>query len=135
MFQLMILTPEGKIRQVNLRRISIPTSDGIRTILANHMDLVASTDIGHVHLIDVEDGSNQIIEKKVTIAVSEGIFSFADNQGRLFVRTFEFPDEIDYSRAQRAKERAQERLKIKEHTQQHHEAELALKRALSRLSI
>lgn|SRR5699024_7264288 len=126
MFTLTILTPDGKKHVTELTRISLPTNDGIRTILTNHMDAVIQVEIGQIKLITESDSN--------FVAVSEGIFYFKDNVAKLFVRTYELSGEIDEARAERAKERAEQLLKTELDAQEHVEAELALKRALTRLS-
>lgn len=126
MFELTMITVDGKKQKENLARISLPTSDGIRTILANHMPIVAPIEIGQVILIRENE--------RETVVVSEGIFNFKDNKAHLFVRTFEYADEIDEARAQRAKERAEARLKQKLSKEAFLDTELALKRAITRLS-
>lgn len=127
MFKLTMLTADGKRQTEELKRISLPTSDGIRTILSNHMQAVVEVEIGEVMLIRERE--------KEALVVSEGIFNFKDNQAHLFVRTFEYADEIDEERARRAKERAEKRLEQQQVTDQEvREAEVALKRAITRIS-
>lgn len=126
MFELTMITVDGKKQKEELARISLPTSDGIRTVLANHMPVVAPIEIGQVVLIRENE--------RETVVVSEGIFNFKDNKAHLFVRTFEYADEIDEARAQRAKERAEARLQQKLSRQVYLETEAALKRAITRLS-
>ncbi len=126
MFELTMLTVDGKEQKEELARISLPTSDGIRTILANHMQIVVPIEIGEVTLIREND--------REIVVVSEGIFNFKNNEAHLFVRTFEYADEIDEARARRAKERAEARLQQKLTTRELQETEAALKRALTRIS-
>lgn len=126
MFTLTMLTSDGKKHNGEYARISLPTDDGVRTILANHMDVVVPVEIGKVKLIKDKQSD--------TVVISEGIFNFKDNQAHLFVRTFEFADEIDKVRAKQAKERAEARLQDKLSTREMQEIELALKRALTRLN-
>lgn len=126
MFELTMITIDGKKQKEELARISLPTSDGIRTVLANHMQMVAPIEIGEVTLIREND--------RETVVVSEGIFNFKDNQAHLFVRTFEYADEIDEARARRAKERAEARLQQDLSTRELQETETALKRAITRIS-
>lgn len=126
MFTLTILTPDGKKHVTELTRISLPTDDGIRTILTNHMDAVIQVEIGQIKLITESDSN--------FAAVSEGIFYFKDNVAKLFVRTYELSGEIDEARAEQAKQRAEQLLKTELDAREHVEAELALKRALTRLS-
>lgn len=126
MFEITMLTIDGKKYEGETTRISLPTSDGVRTVLANHMDIVVPIEIGTVRLI--HEGQTE------EVAVSEGIFNFSDNVGHLFVRTYEFADEIDTERAERAKERAEQHLEETTSSQDMLETELALKRALTRIS-
>lgn len=126
MFELNMLTIDGKKYTGEVSRVSLPTSDGIRTILANHMDIVVPIEIGQIRLIRENERED--------VAVSEGIFKFSDNAGHLFVRTYEFADEIDTERAERAKNRAEEQLKTEEDSREMIEAEYALKRAITRIS-
>ncbi|EFR30625.1 ATP synthase F1 subunit epsilon [Eremococcus coleocola] len=128
-FDLTMITPSGKQESNQIERISLPTEDGIRTVLANHMDIIVPVAIGTITLINDSERKHY--------AVSEGLFYFKDNQAKLLVRTFEHPEEIDFKRAEEAKERAQQRLNHKEQmsTDDLRRAELALKRALARLSL
>ncbi|MDN6161855.1 MAG: ATP synthase F1 subunit epsilon [Atopostipes sp.] len=123
--ELKMLSFDGKEYSEKLSRISLPTNDGIRTILDNHMDVVVPVDIGEVKIIKEN--------KTEKIVVSEGIFNFKDNYGQLLVRTYEFPEEIDKERAKKAKERAEERLKKELSSKELQETEMALKRALTRI--
>lgn len=123
--ELKMLSFDGKEYSGELSRISLPTNDGIRTILNNHMDVVIPVDIGEVKLINEKDSK--------TVVVSEGMFNFQDNHAQLLVRTYEFPEEIDKNRAARAKERAEIRLQNELSSKELQETELALKRAITRL--
>lgn len=126
MFELTMLTLDGKKHTEEISRITLPTSDGVRTILANHMDIVIPVEIGQVRIIR-EQGSEDV-------AVSEGMFNFRDNKAHLFVRTYEFAHEIDEARAERAREEAEQQLEGQLSSQELLDAELALKRALTRIS-
>lgn len=127
MFQVTMMTFDGKKYLGEVSRISLPTADGVRTILTNHMDIVIPIEIGTIKLI----GEN----KTESVAVSEGLFNFKDNEAHIFVRTYEFPYEVDKERALKAKERAEERLKQRLTLKEMQETELALKRALARLRL
>lgn len=123
--ELKMLSFDGKLYSEEYARISLPTNDGIRTILDNHMDVVVPVEIGKVKLINGKETEE--------VVVSEGIFNFEDNKAQLLVRTFEFADEIDEARARRAKERAEKRLKQELDAKELQETELSLKRAITRL--
>jgi F-type H+-transporting ATPase subunit epsilon len=126
MFELTMLTMDGKKHTEEIERISLPTDDGIRTILANHMPAVLPVEIGKLLLINGNE--------REEVVVSEGIFNFKENDAHLFVRTFEFAHEIDEARAERAKKRAEERLATELTEREFQEEELALKRAITRIS-
>lgn len=126
MFELTMLTLDGKKNEEEIERISLPTEDGVRTILANHMPAVIPVNIGKVILINGKE--------REEVVVSEGIFNFKENEAHLFVRTFEFPHEIDQARAERAKKRAEERLASELSSREFQEEEMALKRAITRIS-
>jgi len=127
MFKLDIITPKGVYEQVEIDRITLPSIDGQRTVLANHMALVIPIEIGIMFY--QKDG------KKTHFFVSEGLFTFEDNEATLLVNTVEREDEIDFNRAERAKERAEKRI------QEYHDkvdvirAEMALKRSMARLKL
>lgn len=126
MFELTMLTMDGKKHEEEIARVSLPTDDGIRTILANHMPAVLPIAIGKLLLINGDE--------REEVVVSEGIFNFKENEAHLFVRTFEFAHEIDQARAERAKKRAEERLATELTSREFQEEELALKRAITRIS-
>lgn len=127
MFELTMLTTDGKKHKTETARISLPSADGTRTILANHMPIVVPIEIGEVRLINGNESE--------IVVVSEGLFNFKENKAHLFVRTFEYASEIDEARAERAKERAEARLAEAELTSRElQETALALKRAVTRIS-
>lgn len=126
MFELTMLTMDGKKTKEEMARISLPTPDGIRTILENHMPAVIPVEIGEVRLINKNESE--------IVVVSEGVFHFKDNEAYLFVRTFEYADEIDVARAERAKERAERRKAAELTLKELQETEFALKRAITRIS-
>jgi F-type H+-transporting ATPase subunit epsilon len=66
-------------------------------------------------------------------AVSGGIVDFTDNAAVIMVETAEWPSDIDMDRAQKAFDRAMDRIKTKEPEIDIRRAELALQRAITRL--
>lgn len=127
MFKLDIITPSGIYEQVEVDRITLPSIDGQRTVLANHMGLVLPIEIGIMYY--------QQKGKKTHFFVSEGLFTFESNQATLLVNTVEREDEIDFNRAEKARERAEKRLENYQDKVDTIRAEMALKRALMRLSL
>lgn len=127
MFKLKVVTPTKAYGDFDLDRVTIPTSDGLITVLSNHMDIITPVNIGILTMI----GS----DFREEYAVSDGLFTFKDNEASLLVNTIENSKDIDFIRAEQAKMRASEQLKRDLSIEEIKTAELDLKRALVRLSL
>lgn len=128
MFTLNIVTPRGNYARKDIDSITMETYDGQQTLLANHMPIVIPVNIGVMY--------TKTNGEKEEYAASEGLLTFEDNVATLMVSSIENVAEIDFNRARRAKERAEERLqKQTEMMFDHKRAELALKRSLARLRL
>ena len=127
MFTLDIVKPTGKYNTMEVEALSVPSTDGMITILPNHMTTLITLDFG-IAKITTYDGSKKY-------AISEGLFTFEDNKGMLFLDTIESEDEIDFIRARAAQERARERIRRRESQAELERGEVALKRSLIRLSL
>ncbi len=127
MFKLELMALNGKRRELLLKSIILPTSDGNRTVLANHMDIV----------IEVVPGDAKLRFEKEVVSyfVSNGVFNFTKGEGMLFVDAFESEDEIDFERAHNAYENASDILSDSTDYFEIKKAEQALKRALGRLRL
>ena len=127
MFALKVVTPKGQYSNLEVSSVSVPSTDGIITVLPNHMDLIIPLNIG---VLKIEN-----TKEDMRYAISEGMFTFKDNRAVLFVDTIEHEDEIDFIRAEAAKARAEARIARRESIQELERGELALKRSLVRLSL
>lgn len=127
MFTLDIVKPTGRYNTMEVKALTLPSTDGIFTILPNHMPVIISLEYG-IAKIKSFDGSKEY-------AISDGLFTFEDNKGMLFLDTIEAEDEIDFKRAKAAKARAQERILKEESLEELRRGEFALKRALNRLRL
>lgn len=127
MFNLKIVTPKGEYANLEVERVSLPTSDGVITMLSNHMDLLTPIELG-IMVVKGKDTREKYV-------VSQGLFTFKNNEASLLVDTIENSSEIDFARALAAKERAEERIQRKDSAKEIERGEVALKRALMRLSL
>ncbi|AMC93726.1 hypothetical protein AOC36_06935 [Erysipelothrix larvae] len=127
MFKLELITFSGKRETFSAKSIILPTSDGNRTVLDKHMDVV----------IEVKSGKLKVRteESQIVFFVSEGIFNYKDRAGTLLVDAFEHADDIDFQRAHQAHIRATKLLQESEDTFELKKAEQALKRAVGRLNL
>ncbi len=126
-FKLQIVTPYGILFDGEAEKIILRTTEGDVGILARHADYVASLSIGVARIFT--DGNEHIG------ACAGGMVTVTDNVVRVVSSTFEWSEDIDIDRANRAKEKAQLRLdNSKRNDYEHKLAEVKLKKALTRLS-
>lgn len=125
-FNLRIVTPDGVSFEGKAESITVRTTEGNVGILARHIPYAAPLTVGEAKV--VYEG------KTKTAACGGGLLSVMPDMVTIAATTFEWADEIDIERANRAKIRAD---KIINEGTQKRELELAqakLKRALVRIS-
>ncbi len=127
-FALKIVTPDGSEYEGEVRGLMVRTSEGDVGILKNHTNYVATIDFGMVKL-QFLDGTERLA------SCMNGFVSVDHNLVRIVATTFEFADEIDLVRAQKAKEKAEKRISQKKSSDDVMLAEMKLKRALNRIAI
>ena len=96
-------------------------------MLPGHIPMTVIVKPG-VLTITEEDGSKEA-------ALHAGFAEILQNQVTILAEIIEWPEEIDGTRAQEAKERAEERLRTKEPETDTARAEIALRRALTRIEV
>jgi F-type H+-transporting ATPase subunit epsilon len=129
-FHLEIIVPTSIYFNDDVDSVSVVTSDGVLTILAEHADLIANIEISH--LVIRQNGHLE------NYAVSGGVLNIdqKENKVMMMVNAIESQDEIDYERANKAKDNAQKRLQEEELSlREQQKTEIKLKRALNRLSL
>lgn len=126
MFTVRIVTPRGLYRELNTSILNVVSTEGQLGILRNHMPLVAILIISMLTTVE-EDGRHRY-------AISGGTLYFKDNVATIMTDAVERSDEIDIERAQRAKQRAEERIKTGTEEQDLIRAQIALQRALNRIN-
>ncbi len=97
---LTITTPERVVLETEVRSVNVPTVDGEIGILQNHIPLVSILAPGELYLITTK-GEHE------TMAVSGGFVEVRDNRIVILADTAEKAEEIDETRAQVAREKAQ----------------------------
>ncbi|CUX32195.1 ATP synthase epsilon chain [Clostridium sp. C105KSO13] len=127
-FGLKIIASDKVFYEGRCRKLILPAPDGEIGILANHENAVIALGVGDARLEYKED-------QWMEIALGEGFAEVINNRVTVLVSTAERPDEIDIHRAEEAKERAEERLRQKQSTQEYYQTQAALARAMNRLKI
>ena len=127
-FPLKIVTPDGLIYDGEAESVAVRTIDGDVCILARHTNYVSALGYGEARV--TVNGTTR------RAACIGGLISALNNEVRLVPTTFEWEEDIDEARAQRAKEAAEQMLKQSANDKRAAvQAEAKLKRALVRLSV
>lgn len=124
-FPLKIVTPDGLLFDGAAQELIVRTTSGDLGILAGHINCVAPLGMGQAMVLT--DG------KRRYAACIGGMVSVVNGQVTLVPTTFEWADQIDVSRAEASKRRAEQILQDRSATDtQIRLAEARLKRALVR---
>ena len=127
LFHLQIVTPDRKVFDGEAEKIIVRTLGGDVCILARHIDYAAPLGIGEARVTDAEGNTR-------TAACSGGMLGVSGGEVRVMATTFEWADEIDLARAEKAQQSAQQQLESLERTDKDYAiVEAKLKRALTRI--
>lgn len=126
-FQLEIVTPEKMVVKDVAEELQMPGKNGYLGILPGHAPLITELAVGEItyrngsedHHLSVAWGFAEVLPDKVTI----------------LAETCERPEDIDKSRAEKARQRAEERLKSANPEVDYARAEDALQRAETRIAV
>ncbi|MCR5801641.1 MAG: F0F1 ATP synthase subunit epsilon [Lachnospiraceae bacterium] len=130
-FRLKILAADGPFYEGEAISLTIPAKDGRLQILADHEPMVIATVEGLVKTVVVDDDGE---EKVINGVAGIGFVHISHAETILLVDTIEYPEDIDRARAQRALERAKEKLRQDQSIQEYRLSEASLARAMVRLS-
>ncbi|HUK81395.1 MAG TPA: F0F1 ATP synthase subunit epsilon [Verrucomicrobiae bacterium] len=127
-FPFEILTLQKLFLRQNVRFVIAPGQEGLFEILANHAPFVFALKPGALRM-RIPDGNDQYV------AIGGGFLVVQRERTTVLTRSAERPEEIDVTRAQRAKERAEQRLQARTADIDIARAQAALLRALARLAV
>lgn len=122
-----ILTPERSFFVDSVESIIFNTEDGEMSIQKGHESMVITILPGEVR---INTGNRWL-----ACSVAEGFVEVRPDETIMFTQTAEWPEEIDIKRAERAKERAEERLRQRQSAEEYRRSKIALARAMARLSL
>ena len=130
-----VVTPDGLKYDHHAHFVNAVTTEGEIGILPEHVGLIAPLEIAEVLIRRVDDDSHVD-----WIAVNGGIIEVKDNTVSIIADSAERERDIDISRAERAKQRAEAKLEEAhqmpdEDIDEVKRAEVALKRAMNRLRV
>ena len=123
-----VVTPDGPVYESDVEMVSTKAQSGELGILPGHIPMVAPLAIGIVRL--KKEGQQELV------AVSGGFIEVRPDQVTILAQAAEKSSDIDVERAQRAKERAEQRLKDQQsENTDFRRSQLALQRAINRLAV
>ncbi|MDO4173396.1 MAG: ATP synthase F1 subunit epsilon [Eubacteriales bacterium] len=127
-FHLKIVTADGEFFDGEAERVLVRTIDGDVCILAKHIPYLTALGMGECRVTG-SDGETR------RAACMGGMLSVMDNDVNLIATTFEWAEDIDVSRAERARQRAEALLQRHLHERDLELAQAKLKRALTRIQV
>lgn len=128
-FRVDILTPERKVLEIQATQVVVQAVTGSMGIKARHTPMV--TPLSTVWPARVWPVQGDPFE----VALCGGLVEVHPHRVSILAQSAELPEEIDLDRAERAKERAEDRLKRDKGDMDFNRAEMALQRALMRLGV
>lgn len=127
-FKLNVLTPERNIFGDDVQSLTAYGSDGHFGILPKHAPMLTSLEIGALTVVDKNGNPNNF-------ALNGGFLEVINNEVTILAETAEHADDIDATRAKKAKERAQNRVDQKSADMDMKRATIALNKAIARIKI
>ena len=128
-FHLKISTPDGLQFDGEVERLRVRMIDGDVSLLAHHIDYVSAVGMGEAALLLADSSFRRA-------ACIGGMLSMIKNEASLIATTFEWAENIDLERAERAKTAAEARIAAaKDDKKELMLAKAKLQRALIRIGV
>lgn len=127
LFKLKIITPDRMFYEGEVAMVEFNTTEGEIGILKKHVPTTVIISPGILTITEENE--------KKEAALHEGFAEILQDEVVILAEVVEWPEEIDMARAERAKERAEERLRSKTPETDVLRAETALQRAMARIHV
>jgi len=128
-----IVTPDGLVYDHHASMVIVRSVDGDLGIMANHEPIVTPLQIGEVHVRRIDNPGHEDL-----IAVNGGFMEVSDNVASIVADSAERERDIDLSRAQAARDRAEKQIQAAQSqhdTDELQRAQIALQRAINRINV
>ena len=122
---LCVLTPNRIVWDSEVKEIILSTNSGQIGVLPNHAPIATAVDIGLLRI--------RLTDQWVTVALMGGFARIGNNEITILGNDAEISTDIDPQEAQQALEKAEDNLRKAEGIRQAIEANLALRRAKTRV--
>ena len=127
-FNLKIITAEGVKFDGQAEGVLVRSVNGNVSIWANHIDYVTALGIGKA-VVTTANG------EKRTAACCGGVLSVIKNEVTMLASTFEWKEEIDLERAEKALEEAKKKVSAASDKKAEQQAKNKVKRAMTRIEV
>lgn len=128
-----IVTPDGLVYNHHATLVVVKTTAGELGLMAKHEPIVAPLTIGEVRVRRVDNPGHED-----AIAVNGGFMEMSDNVASIVADSAERERDIDLSRAEAARTRAQRRIeaaKAHDDVDELQRAQVSLQRAINRIHV
>lgn len=122
-----IVTPERALASEQVDEVQLPGSEGYFGVLPGHTPLLATLDVGQLWY--------RIGQETHHLAVAFGFVEVLPDRVTVLAQFAEKPEDIDVSRAEAAKKRAEERLSRPPVDMDFERARIAMMKSLIRLQV
>ncbi len=122
-----VVTPDGPVYESDVEMVVARAQSGELGVLPGHIPMVAPLQIGGVRM--KKDGKTE------QVAVNGGFLEVRPDKVTILAQTAEAAEQIDLTRAEEARKRAEQRLQSKQDDVDFRRAELALQRAINRINV
>jgi F-type H+-transporting ATPase subunit epsilon len=127
--ELIVVTPERQLLRETVVEVTIPSLDGELGILPGHAPLITELGIGELRYRTATSS------QPILLAVLRGFAEVLPDRVTLLAETAERAEEIDLTRAEAAKARAEKRLASNDTNIDWDRATVALQRAIIRIQV
>lgn len=134
LFMVNVVTPDGLVFSHHCSIVEMRAIDGQRAVMYNHLPILTPLAIGEVRVKRSREMNNEVNH----LAVSGGYFEFSNNVATIIADSAERSGNIDVSRAEAARKRAESALaeaKASHDQRSLERAQVALRRAVNRISV
>ncbi len=122
-----VVTPDRAVLDTTVDYVGVPGVAGQFGVLAGHIPMLSALDVGTLYY--------RVEGKEVSLFIAGGFAEVSENRVSILAESAELAEEIDVDRAQKARQRAEERLHAKSVDVDVMRAQAALKRAIARMHV
>jgi len=124
---LSIVTPERELVRVEADEVELPGTEGYFGVLPGHTPLLATLTVGRL--------TYRVGQERHVLAIATGLAEVLPDRVTVLSQIAELPEDIDVSRAEEARKRAEARLGTKGEDLDYERARNALDKAILRLQV